>query len=267
MIPFKSFIYSLGLVSYSMMGNSSKFYLDGTTGLITTAARLDRETSNQYELTIYAVDKAATPQTGSTIVQVVVTDINDHDPVVINEPYRGAVQEIALVGTRVIKIRAQDDDAGINSALTYAITSGNEAGIFSISSTTGKQCLPSSSKHLLRIRTCMLHAFTSNNIKSMPVGEITLKSIVDREVASSYTLTVKVSDGGSPAKFDTTQVTISVVDDNDNYPVFTESSYTFTVSSLATIIIIVVVHQCSIIASIQFSAKHKVKLLIVVTSL
>lgn len=52
-------------------------------------------------------------------------------------------------------------------------------------------------------------------------GEISTRTILDREQQSSYQLVVVVQDGGSPARSATGTAFITVLDDNDNDPAFT----------------------------------------------
>lgn len=57
---------------------------------------------------------------------------------------------------------------------------------------------------------------------------VTLKPL-DREVTSGYLLTVTAKDGGMPSLSDTTDVEITVVDVNDNFPVFKQAMYSGSV--------------------------------------
>lgn len=52
-------------------------------------------------------------------------------------------------------------------------------------------------------------------------GEISTRTILDREQQSSYQLVVVVQDGGSPPRSATGTAFITVLDDNDNDPAFT----------------------------------------------
>lgn len=72
-------------------------------------------------------------------------------------------------GTVVYQLVASDNDAGKNKLLTYAITSGGEDGRFILNSATG-----------------ILHI--------SPTG-------LDREISSSYNLTINVTDAGSPVQW------------------------------------------------------------------
>lgn len=52
-------------------------------------------------------------------------------------------------------------------------------------------------------------------------GQITLSRGLDREQASSHVIIVKAYDGGSPESSNSTNITITVEDVNDNSPVIT----------------------------------------------
>lgn len=54
-------------------------------------------------------------------------------------------------------------------------------------------------------------------------GEISTRTLLDREQQSSYQLVVVVQDGGSPSRSATGTAFITVLDDNDNDPAFTHS--------------------------------------------
>ncbi|CAI9561247.1 unnamed protein product, partial [Staurois parvus] len=59
------------------------------------------------------------------------------------------------------------------------------------------------------------------------VGTIVIAKPLDAELRSSYNMTVEVTDGTNVAS---TQVLIRVLDNNDNGPEFTQSSYEATIS-------------------------------------
>lgn len=63
-------------------------------------------------------------------------------------------------------------------------------------------------------------------------GIITTRALLDRERSEVYTLVVMATDQGLPVserKSSTATVIIRVLDDNDNYPQFTERTYTVQV--------------------------------------
>lgn len=64
-------------------------------------------------------------------------------------------------------------------------------------------------------------------------GVITTRSALDREQVEVYTLVVMATDQGLPSaggqRSSTCTVVVRVIDDNDNYPQFTERTYTVQV--------------------------------------
>ena len=60
-------------------------------------------------------------------------------------------------------------------------------------------------------------------------GELSCGSL-DRERQAQYTLTIIAADSGSPQLFGSTQVVVTVLDDNDNTPRFSRPSYTATIA-------------------------------------
>ncbi len=66
-------------------------------------------------------------------------------------------------------------------------------------------------------------------------GVVSLERPLDREVQSTYELKARASDQGSPRLSSLCQVVISVLDINDNPPVFEHREYTATVSEDVTV--------------------------------
>ena len=57
-----------------------RFVVSGSSGSITVARPLDRETVSVYNLTVHAVDQGVPPAVGSASVIVTLGDINDSPP-------------------------------------------------------------------------------------------------------------------------------------------------------------------------------------------
>lgn len=60
--------------------------IDPVTGIITTKARLDRESKSSYSLILVARDQGNPFQQATRKLQVVVRDIDDHPPQFIRTP-------------------------------------------------------------------------------------------------------------------------------------------------------------------------------------
>ena len=156
---------------------------------------LDREIEDEYNLVIVARDPSNSDFNTSAFVMISILDINDNAPQFDTTLYNFSVAEHSSMGTLIGIISATDDDIGVNSLVTYSIISGDPNGNFVISSN----------------------------------GEIqTSSQTLDRENISQYTLTVRAEDGGSPSLTALTTVLISILDINDNPPVFTQSTFSAT---------------------------------------
>lgn len=58
---------------------------------------------------------------------------------------------------------------------------------------------------------------------------------MDRETKASYTLDIRAKDLGNPSRSSTVEVTVKVIDKNDNEPKFGENQYSFEVKEDASV--------------------------------
>ena len=165
--------------------------------MISTAQSLDYEEQQDYQFSIRATDQAATPTDPFAVdtasVTITVLDVNDNTPVFNQSAYRSTVSENQVLVTPIISFTATDGDSGTNAVLSYSITSGNDQGAFSLDSIS---------------------------------GVLLIAGALDRETTASYNLTVQVADGGNPSLSSRVNATITIDDENDNSPVFSQDSYT-----------------------------------------
>ncbi|MEE6463486.1 hypothetical protein FKM82_005932 [Ascaphus truei] len=113
-----------GEVKYGMMhreGAIPVFSIDVDTGVITTAQSFDREKQREYTISVTATDQAQEPLIGVCRVNIFIADINDNDPKFENSHYQYFLREDTPVGTSFLRAAAQDDDQGVNAAITYSI--------------------------------------------------------------------------------------------------------------------------------------------------
>jgi hypothetical protein len=117
--------------------------------------------------------------TATVTASILVNPVNDYPQA---EDDEFSVDEDAENGTVVGTVQASDPDKG--QSLTYEIIAGNDDGVFAIDAQT---------------------------------GEITVadNSNLDFETTPSYTLTIKITDDGDPAKDTTVTITITVNDVNE----------------------------------------------------
>lgn len=124
-------------VVYSILQGQPYFSVDPKTGVIRTAlADMDREAKEHYAVVIQAKDMAGQigGLSGSTTINITLTDVNDNPPKFPQKNYQLYVPESAQVGKPVGKIKANDADIGINADIKYSIINSEGAAMFSISS-------------------------------------------------------------------------------------------------------------------------------------
>lgn len=63
-------------------------FVDPATGVVTTKARLDRETKASYTLILVARDQGTPSQQATRRLNIIVKDIDDHPPQFIRTPVR-----------------------------------------------------------------------------------------------------------------------------------------------------------------------------------
>lgn len=122
-------------VVYSILQGQPYFSVDPKTGIIRTALpNMDREAREQYSVVIQAKDMAGQigGLSGSTTINIMLTDANDNPPRFPQKHYQLYVPESAMVGTAVGKIKAIDPDIGVNADMSYSIIDGDGFGIFTI---------------------------------------------------------------------------------------------------------------------------------------
>ncbi|XP_037003467.2 protocadherin gamma-B2-like isoform X1 [Artibeus jamaicensis] len=146
---------------------------------------LDREEQNFHELILTAVDGGDPPQSGTTQIQIQVTDANDNPPVFSQDLYRVSLQEGVPPGFSVLTVTATDQDEGINSEVTYSFHNVDE----------------------------QVERFFNLDKRT---GEITTKDNFDFEIANSYTLSIEAKDPGDLVAHCSIQV--EILDENDCAP-------------------------------------------------
>ncbi|XP_055980532.1 protocadherin gamma-B2 isoform X16 [Sorex fumeus] len=146
---------------------------------------LDREEKSFHQLLLTAVDGGDPPLSGTTQIQVQVTDANDNPPVFSQNVYRVSLREGLPPGSSVLRVTATDQDEGINAEVTYSFHNVDE----------------------------QVERFFNLNKRT---GEITTKDEFDFETANSYTLNIEAKDPGDLAAHCSVQV--EILDENDCVP-------------------------------------------------
>uniref|UniRef100_A0A8C5X3A2 FAT atypical cadherin 4 n=1 Tax=Malurus cyaneus samueli TaxID=2593467 RepID=A0A8C5X3A2_9PASS len=126
-------------VEYFMSDESktNKFKLDRSTGWISVSSSLMADLNKNFLFKVKAKDKGNPPLSSEVAVEIVVTEENYHTPEFSQSRMSITIPESHSVGTVVRTVSARDRDAAMNGLIRYNISSGNEAGIFAINTTTG----------------------------------------------------------------------------------------------------------------------------------
>ncbi|MGH0190740.1 UNVERIFIED_CONTAM: hypothetical protein FKN15_050636 [Acipenser sinensis] len=191
-----------GRLSYSMapLMNSRSidyFSIHPSHGLITTTKVLDREHMDLHYFRVTAMDHGQPRLSTTTMVAITVSDRNDHDPVFEQTEYRETIRENVEEGYPILQLRATDSDAPSNANIRYRFVSEASAP-----GRTAFEMDPRS-------------------------GLITTRGLVDREQTEQYSLIVEASDQGREPgpRSASVKVFITVLDENDNVPQFSEKRY------------------------------------------
>ncbi|XP_014649436.1 PREDICTED: protocadherin beta-4-like [Ceratotherium simum simum] len=157
---------------------------------------LDREEQPEFSLTLMALDGGAPPRSGTTMVRILIMDVNDNAPEFVHTPYEAQVLENSPLDSPVLTVLARDVDAGSFGSVSY--------GLFQASDE-------------------IKQTFSINEV----TGEIRLTKKLDFEQIKSYQVEIEATDGGGLSGKGT--VVIEVVDVNDNAPELTISSLTSSI--------------------------------------
>ncbi|XP_056910149.1 protocadherin-16-like [Takifugu flavidus] len=174
------------------------FHLHPSTGALSTSRGLDREARAEHILEVVATDRGSPALSTTVTVQVQVMDVNDNSPVFSESSYSVEVSEDAAEGYQVLEVSAADADDALNGKVLYFL-SHDAHGAFTVDENT---------------------------------GIITTSAALDREKWPSYNFQVFAVDLSPAApRNSSAQVTVAVLDVNDNAPVFTQDPLVIEVSS------------------------------------
>ncbi|XP_019750237.1 protocadherin-16-like [Hippocampus comes] len=193
-----------GDISYGILRDigpfANWFSIDAITGIITTLSQLDYEKNPNPSITVVATDGGRPPLSSTAMVNIVLQDINDNEPVFESNFYNVSINEDTAPGTCILKVMATDADGGSFGSITYSLSSG-----------------PNS-------------AMNSQFTIDKETGVICTRGALDRDQGqSSYDFTVTAVDGGGLSTL--AYVKVDLLDVNDNRPAFYPLSYAVSLSS------------------------------------
>ncbi|XP_038556110.1 protocadherin gamma-B7-like [Micropterus salmoides] len=133
-------------------------------------------------------------------ITIEIQDVNDHAPAFPKKEINLEISESTPTGTVFLLDSAADPDVGINSLQSYSLKENHHFVLKQHTRADGSK-----------------------------YAEMMLQSGLDREKQSEHTLILTAVDGGEPRRSGTVRVHVSVLDANDNAPVFTQSVYRVSV--------------------------------------
>ncbi|KAM4555052.1 uncharacterized protein PAE49_014235 [Odontesthes bonariensis] len=129
-------------------------------------------------------------------VTVEITDINDNSPTFRKEEIKFEISESVAPGSRFLLATAEDADVGSNGLQKYILTTNEVFGLKQHSNQDGRK-----------------------------YAEMILQKPLDRESEPRILLKLIAVDGGSPPRSGTVNIDITVLDANDNSPIFNQTFY------------------------------------------
>ena len=185
--------------------------------LITLKKQLDFEQRSSYNMIIKAEDGGIPSKSSTANVFIEVNDIQDQQPVFLNEPYSATVQENIPLGSPIFDILVRDGDTGLPRNIDLSIV-GDDEGFFFIDTSAGhdesgllKAVLRSSNDNFIdRERQSVLNQ-----------GGLYQFQILAREILPNGQL--------SSQDKATTNVTVVITDQNDSIPTFNRANFTVAV--------------------------------------
>ena len=184
-------------VVYHLLSLSSvfPFAIDASEGNITLVRTLDHETESFFSFLVTATDPI-TGAIGFSLVEVTVIDINDNRPIITPTMQSILLPENFDLSTSFISFVCADSDTGSNGNVDFQIGGGNILDTFSI----------------------------DNN------GFVSLAHPLDFELISNFTLEIRCNDSAEPPLSDVATLLVSVDGFNEYSPMFTNLTYSFSVS-------------------------------------
>ncbi|XP_033489312.2 uncharacterized protein LOC117261142 [Epinephelus lanceolatus] len=138
-------------------------------------------------------------------VEIEIQDTNDNSPSFFTKEKVVKIAELVNPGARFPLESAQDPDVGPNSVRSYLISKNDN---FKLT--------------------------VKNHKDGRKIPELVLEKPLDREKLPVHNLILTAVDGGDPVRSGTSEITVIVLDNNDNAPQFERNIYEANVSEKAT---------------------------------
>ncbi len=196
-------------------GNRKRYCdINLNTGELIVAERIDREEICGDRLScVLKIEFMLEDPLELHHVSVQIQDINDNSPVFSKDLITFEIRESAVRGTRYRLNAAHDADIGHNAVQRYSLQKNDNFQLSINSNVDGEKKL-----------------------------EFVLEKELDREQQKEVTLILTAVDGGTPPRSGTVAIHVTVLDANDNAPVFSQAVYKVSLpenSPLDTVVVTV----------------------------
>ncbi|TRY62766.1 hypothetical protein TCAL_04907 [Tigriopus californicus] len=201
-------------ITYSLASDelSKVFRVDASTGFVWALKSFDREEQDTYELPIVATDSAG--MNGFAKLKVTITDQNDNKPKFALSEYKVTIPANFSVGSVVTKIEGWDDEDKANAALPIG------------------RVVAQMRAHSTDLDSVVRYKMASENYQGEDSlfqvdqdGRIIINGHLDRELKSKHGLTILAENDASPTLNSYYDLTIQILDENDNAPKFQSPKY------------------------------------------
>ncbi|XP_053106759.1 protocadherin beta-1-like isoform X16 [Hemicordylus capensis] len=173
------------------------FQLDSHSGNMVTKDKIDREVlCGQTDPCILLSEIVLENPLQLHRIEVQIEDVNDNAPKFSKSQFLFEISEQTPTNTRFPLERAQDSDKGENAVQNYTLSPNEHFRLDVQSHSDGSK-----------------------------YAELILEKPLDREETPQLFLILSVVDGGFPKRTGTAQIIIDILDANDNFPQFIQSTY------------------------------------------
>ncbi|CAM4615318.1 protocadherin-19 isoform X1 [Caretta caretta] len=188
--------------AFRVVSNSAPHLVDISpgSGLLVTKQKIDRDLLCRQSPKCVISLEVMSSSMEICVIKLEIKDLNDNAPSFPTDQIELEISETASPGTRVPLESAYDPDSGSFGVQSYELTPNDLFGLETKTRGDGSR-----------------------------FAELVVGRSLDRETQSHYSYRLTALDGGDPPNFGTVELSIRVIDSNDNNPLFEEPAYAVSV--------------------------------------